>query len=216
MNPVTVLNPEQWQRLFWDWLLAQAVAGAGVLPAAEVLAAEALREAGGDADQAIETIIWWRTAHAAGLGMLAALPMGLLSVVGIGSSLAASYLLGANTAAAIAVVQGYDVSDEGVRSLILLTLLGGSVTQALKKAGLEVSERVSVHLLKQLPAQVLRQINQQLGYRLFTVGGQRGLLSATSVVPLMSGVIGGAIDATYVYQCAQAAKEMFQGASAES
>ncbi len=209
------VNPEECCTLFLDWLLAQAVAGAGVLPAAESVAAEALREATSDRAQAIETIIWWRTGHAAGVGVLAALPVGVLSIAGISTSLAATYLLGANTAAAIAIVQGYDVNSEAVRSLILLTLLGGSATQMLKKAGLEVSERVSVHLLNQLPAHLLRQINQHLGYRLFTVGTQKGVFSVTTLVPFISGVVGGAIDAAYVYQCAQVAKQVFERPVAE-
>ncbi|WP_448527767.1 hypothetical protein [Parathermosynechococcus lividus] len=74
---------------------------------------------------------------------------------------------------------------------------------------------MSVHLLNQLPAHLLRQINQHLGYRLFTVGTQKGVFSVTTLVPFISGVVGGAIDTAYVYQCAQVAKQVFERPVAE-
>ncbi|MFN9650589.1 MAG: hypothetical protein ACK58Z_19410, partial [Pseudanabaena sp.] len=56
--------------------------------------------------------------------------------VTIPAGLLASYALGANTAAAVAYLRGYDIHSEHVRTMVLLCLIGEAGEEILKNAGI--------------------------------------------------------------------------------
>ena len=106
-----------------NWIIEAGVNGFGVLPSAKKVASDHLKDAV-DLDSAIESIINWRTAYAAGSGFVTGVGGIAAMPITIPAGLLVSFALGANTAAAIACVRGYDVNTEQVRTLILLTKAG--------------------------------------------------------------------------------------------
>ncbi|EAZ89214.1 hypothetical protein CY0110_06674 [Crocosphaera chwakensis CCY0110] len=97
-----------------QWLVKTGINGLGVLPSAQEVAENHLASCNYDKEKAINSIIRWRTTHAASTGFITGLG-GLVTLsVTIPASLAISYGLGANTAAAIAHIRGYNITSNKV------------------------------------------------------------------------------------------------------
>ena len=56
---------------------------------------------------------------------------------------------------------------------------------------------------------MLTKINQQVGFRLFTKFGEKGLVNLHKAIPVLGGIIGGSVDAFSTYAIAKAAKALF-------
>jgi len=155
-----------------NWIVEAGINGFGVLPSAKKVASDHLKDAV-DLESAIESIINWRTAYAAGSGFVTGVGGIAAMPITIPAGLLASYALGANTAAAIAYVRGYDVDTEQVRTLILLCLIGESAEQVLKNAGIAIGTKMTKALLQQIPGKVFIEINKRVGFRLITKAGEK-------------------------------------------
>jgi hypothetical protein len=92
-----------------DWIVDAGIKGFSFLPSARDVA-EHHRNACNTTEEAIDSVIAWRTAYATGTGFLTGLGGIATLPIAIPASLASSYALGANTAAAIAILRGYNVS----------------------------------------------------------------------------------------------------------
>lgn len=190
------------------WIADVGINGLGVLHSAEKVAQNHLKSAG-NVEDAIKSIIRWRTTHGAatgfvtGLGGIAALP------VALPAGMAAAYASGANTAAAIACLRGYDIHSDQIRTMVLCCLLGEGVEQVLKTTGIQVGNKMAQNLIKQVPGKVLIEINKKVGFRLITKAGEKGVVNLMKIVPVVGGVVGGAFDATFVNTCGKTAKRFF-------
>ncbi len=199
-------------RLTLEWIANAGINGLGILPSAEEVAADHLSKATSVKD-AIDSIIAWRTTYAAstgfitGLGGIAAMP------ITIPAGLAASYALGANTAAAIACLNGYDIHSEKVRTMVLLCLIGKAGEEILKTAGITIGTKVFQNIIEQIPGKVFIEINKKVGFRLITKAGEKGVINLMKLVPLVGGVVGGTVDGIFVNSCGQTAKNIFSQVS---
>lgn len=195
-----------------EWIANAGINGLGVLPSAKQVAEEHLSRAA-SVEDAINSIIAWRTTHAAstgfitGLGGIAAMP------VTIPAGLLASYALGANTAAAVAYLRGYDIHSEQVRTMVLLCLIGKAGEEILKNAGIAIGTKVGQNLVKRIPGRVLIEINKKIGFRLITKAGEKGVVNVMKMLPLVGGVVGGTFDGIFVNSCGKTAKTVFVQAS---
>jgi EcsC protein family len=192
-----------------NWIVEAGVEGFLGLPAAEEVAADHLKDAGGNIEEAIDSIIAWRTAYSAGTGFVTGLGGIATMPLTIPTGLAASYAIGANTAAAIACLRGYDVTSEKVKTFILLSLVGKGATEVLSHAGVQIGAKITQNLIKQIPGKVLIEINKKIGFRLVTKAGEKGVFNLMKFVPVVGGLVGGAFDAVFVNSCGQAAKNVF-------
>ena len=68
------------------------------------------------------------------------------------------------------------------------------MTSILKKSGIEIGKKAAVNTLKKIPGAILVKINQQVGFRLVTKFGQKGLINLGKMIPILGGVIGGGFD----------------------
>lgn len=192
-----------------DWIVNVGINGLGVLPSAQKVAEDHLCSCEYNVDKAIDSIIKWRTAYAAGTGFVTGLG-GLATLpVTIPASLASSYALAANTSAAIAVVKGYDIKSDQVRTFVLLTLLGDSSLEVLKTIGANLGTKVTKSLINQIPGKVLIEINKKVGFRLITKAGEKGIINLMKLLPLVGGVVGAGFDSTFVNKCGKSAKKLF-------
>jgi hypothetical protein len=191
-----------------EWIVDAGINGMGVLPSAEYVAADHLNKAA-SVEDAINSIIAWRSTYAAGTGFITGLGGIATLPIAIPAGLLATYALGANTAAAIAHLRGYNAHSDQVKTMVLLCLLGEAVEETLKTAGVTIGTKVCQNLVKQIPGKVLIEINKKVGFRLITKAGEKGAINLMKMVPLVDGVVGGAFDAVFVDRCGQTAKRVF-------
>lgn len=109
------------------------------------------------------------TGFLTGLGGLITLPATITADIG------SSMYVQIRMIAAIAVMGGYSLQDDVVKSMVFATLLKVEVGNLLKQVGVKTANRASLQLLKKLPGTVLTKINQKLGFRFLTKFGQRVL-----------------------------------------
>jgi len=195
-----------------EWITNAGINGLGVLPSAEKVAADHLSKAA-SVEDAINSVIVWRTTYAAGAGFITGVGGIAAMPITIPAGLAASYALGVNTCAAIAYLRGYDIHSEQVRTMILLCLLGEAGEKILKAAGITIGTKVFQNIIKQIPGKVLIEINKKVGFRLVTKAGEKGVVNLMKLVPLVGGVVGGTFDGIFVNSCGQTAKKVFSQAS---
>ena len=68
---------------------------------------------------------------------------------------------------------------------------------------------MAVNALKKVPRAILRKINQQVGFRLVTKFGQKGLVNVVKMMPLVGGVVGGVFDTGMTLTIGNIAKKVF-------
>lgn len=84
--------------------------------------------------------------------------------------------------ASIAIMRGYDVKDDQVRTFFYASLTGKAATDILKQAGVQVGQKLAVNMIKKLPFEVIKKINKAVGFRLMTKFGQ---INMGKMVPLV-------------------------------
>ena len=138
-----------------------------------------------------------------GLGGLLVLP------VAIPANVAGVIYVQLRMTAAIAYINGYDIYSDQVRTIAYACLTGSSAANILKNVGIKVSEKMAVNALKRVPGAILIKINQQVGFRLVTKFGQKGLVNVIKMMPLIGGVVGGVFDTGMTLTIGNIAKKVF-------
>ena len=128
------------------------------------------------------------TGFLTGLGGLITLPATITADIG------SSMYVQIRMIAAIAVMGGYSLQDDVVKSMVFATLLKVEVGNLLKQVGVKTANRASLQLLKKLPGTVLTKINQKLGFRFLTKFGQKGVINLVKAVPVAGGVVNGGLN----------------------
>ena len=111
--------------------------------------------------------------------------------------------------ACLAYMGGYDINSDQVQTLVYACLAGISVDQLIKKAGIEVGEKLVRALVAKIPGSVLTKINQKVGFRLVTKAGTKGVVNLTKMIPIVGGVVSGSFDLVETRIIAQRAYDMF-------
>ncbi|EMY35402.1 hypothetical protein D477_004476 [Arthrobacter crystallopoietes BAB-32] len=139
-----------------------------------------------------------------GLGGFIAMP------VTVPANMAGALVINARLAAAIAYLRGYDPKDPHVRTVATLIAVGSNAQQIGKVIGIKVGQKVAMQAIKRLPIVVIREINKKAGFMLLAkYGSKRALVTLAKGVPLVGGVIGGAVDATMTSVIGRTARAMF-------
>lgn len=191
------------------WVTDVGISGFGMLPPAKEVAFNHL-ESSKNIEAAIKSIIAWRTTYAAGTGFITGMGGIAAMPITIPASLATSYALGANTAAAIASMKGYDIHSDKVRTMILLCLIGEAGEEILRSAGIAVSTKMLANVFSKIPGKVLIEINKKVGFRLVTKAGEKGVVNLMKIVPVAGGVVGAAFDGAFVNACGKTAQRIFK------
>jgi hypothetical protein len=190
-------------------LLDVGIDGKGPFDPAHEIAANALKHARGDRDQALRII----ARDHRQLGAIGGFVTGLGGFFTMPLSLPANvlefYLLATRMTAATAKVRGYDIDQPEIRSAILLTLAGADSEDILKKAGLHAAGgKLSSVAFDRLPAPALMVLNKAVGFRLLGRIGQGTFARLGRLVPVVGGLIGAAVDVYMLGRIGkQAAKE---------
>lgn len=177
-------------------VLARAIAGTGPFDPAAQVAEEALAEADGDVERAVESLIRSHVRLAGAQGFLTNVG-GLVTVaVTIPANVTGLVMVQLRLHAAIALLHDLDLDDEGVRAGVLVTLLGHDETEKLVRKGklpgnarwLAGGGEIGPEAGQRVAAQVAATLVAALGGKqLATTLGKR--------VPVLGGVVGAATDA---------------------
>ncbi len=171
--------------------------------------AEEHRATHGDVEKAIQRLIATHVRLASSTGFLAGVG-GLITLpVTLPADITALWLTQARLAGAIAHLRGYDVRSAEVRSVVLISLIGSSATEALSQAGVQIGTKSAVSAIKQVPGRVLIQINKTVGFRLITKAGTKGIVNLTKLAPVVGGVIGAGVNLTSTRAVGAWAKKNF-------
>ncbi len=63
--------------------------------------------------------------------------------------------------------------------------------------------------ISHIPGRLLIEINKLVGFRLLTKAGQRGVINFVTIVPVVGGVVGSAVDGAACFTAGKGAKEFF-------
>ena len=178
-----------------------AIDGYGRLPSAKTAAARHLQRQAGSVDEAISSIIdhHVRLASAQGfvtnIGGVAALP------VAIPANITGVAIVQVRMVGAIAHLRGYDLSDNRVRTALVMCLMGGEQVAKHIAQGTLPTSPMAVATAPifdpELDRLVAEEVLTDLAAR---IGGKNVALAIVKRVPLMGGGIGAIMDGIATYQ----------------
>ena len=145
-------------------------------------------------ETAINKLISFQTTKAATSGFVTGFGGFLTMPVTIPANIATVILFQIRMIAAIAVMRGYDLSSDQVRTFVYTTLAGTTITDIVKSTGIVIGNKIATNIVKKIPGATLRKINQRVGFRLLTKFGTKGAINIWKVVPVAGAVIGMTID----------------------
>jgi hypothetical protein len=192
------------------FLLEAGLGGIGPLSGAEELAAAYRDDRYPSDDRRVDTLIRNETRKNFATGFVTGLGGVVTFPVSIPAALGASWLIQARMAGAIARLYGHDLGMEQVRTKILLALAGDVAREAMRDLGLKIENRLTRRAVDQIPGRALVEINKRIGARLLATAGERVLLRFPRAIPLLGGVVGGALDAIVCRMVGHTAKTLFR------
>jgi hypothetical protein len=199
-----------------NYLLEHGIRGLGPLAGAESLADEYLRAAKyRDDDARVAALVNWETTKNFTTGFLTGLGGFITLPVAIPTALAASWLVQARMAAAIARVYGHALEDERVRTRILLALAGDVARDAMRDLGIKTGDKLTQRAVEQIPGRLLVEVNKRVGAKLASQVGARVLFRFPRAVPVLGGFVGGALDAVVCRKVGATAKMLFRPPAGE-
>jgi hypothetical protein len=191
-----------------DWAYEKAINGAGIVDSASVLAVD-YQKTHSDPEKAIDSLINWQTTKCATSGFITGMG-GLLTLpVAIPANISSVLFMQLRMVAAIAMIRGYDPKSDQVQSLAYVCLTGSAASDILKSVGIRIGHKVMEGVIKRVSCQTITQINQKVGFRLMTKFGSKGVINLGKAVPLVGGVVGGAVDAASTKIIGKTAKNTF-------
>lgn len=191
-----------------DWAYGKAVNG---LPGTETATelAESYLSKHSTVEKAIDSLIHWQNAKGATSGFLTGLG-GLITLpVAIPTNVAAVMYVQIRMVATIAHLRGYDLKDDQVKTFVFVCLTGQAAVDILKQAGIKLGTSLATQVIKKIPGEVIKAINKAVGVKLVTKFGQKGIVNLGKAVPLVGGVIGGAVDGISTNTIGKTAKKVF-------
>lgn len=96
--------------------------------------------------------------------------------------------------ASCAYMAGYDLKSDQVQTFVYACLAGVSVSEVVKKTGINIGMKMATGAIKKIPGKTLTKINQKVGFRFVTKFGTKGVVNLGKIVPGVGAVIGGSLD----------------------
>lgn len=178
-----------------DFAYEKAMTGLPGLDSAVEMAESYMKESGSLEDKA-NSLVRWQNTKAATSGFVTGLGGLLVMPVTIPANLASVYFIQIRMIAAIAHMAGYDVRDDKVKAMVYACLTGNAAKEVLKDVGIQFGKKLAQASINKITGATLTKINQAVGFRLLTKAGTTGIVNLSKMVPILGGVIGGAVDLT--------------------
>lgn len=192
-----------------DKIYSSSLKGVGGSSPVKQVSAEYLQSAHGDVQKAANEFVNWQLAKCATTGFLTNIG-GLITLpVSIPLDVCGVLYVQLRMIMVIADLGGYNVNSDAVKSYVYACLVGLSVADIAKCAGIQVANKLTVNAVKRIPGEAIKKINQAVGFRLVTKAGTKGTINITKAVPIVGGVVGGTVDFVSTKVVAKRAIEMF-------
>lgn len=191
-----------------DYSYENAVNGLPGMEKADELANKYISKAN-SIDDAIDQFINWQLAKSATSGFITGLGGILMMPVAIPVNISSVIYIQTRMIATIASMRGYDLKDDQVRTLVYVSLTGQCAADILKQSGIKIGTSTAKSLVKKIPSEIIKNINQKVGYKLLTKFGEKGVINLGKCIPLVGGLIGGAVDGVGTRAIGKTAKKVF-------
>ena len=191
-----------------DFAYDKAINGVAGLDTAEELAESYLEKSGSKVDQ-VNSLIRWQNTKAGTSGFITGFGGLIVMPVTLPANITSVLFVQIRMIAAIAHIGGHDIRSDQVKTLVYTCLLGNVAKEVLKDAGIQVGKKLAINLIKQIPGKVLTKINQKVGFRLITKFGEKGVINLGKAVPILGGIIGGAVDIASTNTIGNTARDIF-------
>ena len=212
-HEVAVAEPNQLEAVATSLvskLVDFGIDGLGPLSAASEVADKALRDAGGDVEEAVDDIVRSHGRVAAIGGFATGVAGFTTMLVSVPANLVEFYVVATRMTAAIAHLRGYDVSDDRIRTAVLLSLVGSNSADILAKAGVSVGTGAALNVAgRSLPKSALMVIQKAVGFRILRSVGERVFARVGKLVPVVGGLFGAGVDLAMMKRIADQARAEF-------
>jgi hypothetical protein len=193
-----------------DWTYDKAVSGFPGIDSSYEIAENYLKNQP-DKIKAANSLIRWQNTKAGTSGFLAGLGGIITLPVTIPANLASIMYIQIRMIAAIAVVGGYDLKDDRVKSLVYACMTGNAAKEIIKDVGLMAGTKFAVSGIHKISTKTIVAINQKVGFRLITKFGEKGVINLGKAIPILGGVVGGTFDSVTTNIIGNVARNTFVG-----
>ncbi len=137
-----------------DYAYTKAVDGVPGLDSATELAAN-YRAGDGSLYDKANQLIRWQNVKATTTGFVAGIP-GLIAIpVTLPADITSLLYIQIRMIASIAVLGGYNVKDDKVKTLVYSCLVASSAADILKNVGVQVGQKIAIQMIKRFPRKYL-------------------------------------------------------------
>lgn len=177
-----------------DWVYEKSVNDSGMFYSAQELANDYLK-GDGNIEEKVRSLINWQTSKSFTSGFVTNLGGIITLPVAIPTNMISVLYVQVRMIAAIAIMGGYDVKDDRVKTLVYICLTGSAVHDIIKDFGINLGSKLTKEAIKKISGEALKKINQKVGFKLLTKFGEKGILNLGKMIPFIGGGIGGSLDA---------------------
>ena len=162
-----------------------------------------------DPNKAVSEFVKWQVAKCSTSGFLTSLGGAITMPVAIPANLTSVIYVQLRMIATIAIMGGYNPSDDEVQSLAFLCLTGASMSKVCREAGIKFSTKLTTSMIKKIPGEALKKINQKVAQRFITKFGTTGIINLGKMVPVVGGVVGAGFDFVGTNVIAKKSRQVF-------
>ncbi len=191
-----------------EWSYEKAVNGVAGLGTAIELAENYMETNDSPIKQA-DSLIRWQITKAGTTGFVTGLGGLVTMPVTVPVNIASVLYVQIRMIAAIAHIGGHDLSDDRIKTLVYVCLVGNGAREVIQETGIIISKNLTKGAIKAIPGKSLIAINKKVGFRLLTKFGEKGAVNLGKVVPVAGGIVGFAVDAVTTKLIGKVAKNVF-------
>jgi EcsC protein family len=155
------------------------------------------------------SLIRWQNTKSATSGFLSGLGGVIVMPIAIPANITSVILVQMRMVAAIAHMGGHDLKSDEVKTFVYACLAGSGAKDILKNSGIQIGKKLAITGIKKIPGEVIKKINQAVGFRLLTKFGEKGVVNLGKMVPIAGGLIGGTVDAVSTNTIGNVARKLF-------
>jgi len=191
-----------------DWGYDKAINGVPGLESAEELA-ESYKKQGGTAVEQSNALIRWQIAKAGTSGFITGLGGLLMLPIAIPANISSVIYVQLRMIAGVAHIGGHDVHEDQVKTLAYVCLCGSAAADVAKDVGIQLGVKLTQAVIRKISGATLVRINQNVGFRLVTKFGEKGVVNLGKAVPILGGLIGGTFDSVSTNTIGNVARKTF-------
>jgi uncharacterized protein (DUF697 family) len=192
-----------------DWAYDQAVNGMPLLSSAAEQAEKYAKKYPNDPGRQANALIRRQIAMAAASGFVTGLGGFLTIPVMMPANIVSVLYVQLKMIASIAHIYGHYVKDDHVRAMAYMCLIGDVANKSTESFGLKLGEKITISLIKNLGWDTIKAINKKVAYALLAKLGEKGLVGANKLIPLVGGAISASFDAVSTSAVGKMAKKVF-------